>query len=81
MHQNGKISMLEPSVFLWCKFVISLGDHNHLKKWNFLVACLFICTIWTWKKSGFGGRAHDFGRVFIYAFRPLSISNPELVVT
>lgn len=33
------------------------------------------------KKSGFGGRAHDFGRVFIYAFRPLSISNPELVVT
>lgn len=51
MQQNGKISMLEPSVFLWYKFVISLGDHNHLKKWNFLVACLFICTIWTWKKN------------------------------
>lgn len=42
MHQNGKISMLEPSVFLWCKFVISLGDHNHLKNGiSWWLVCLF----------------------------------------
>lgn len=73
--------MLEPSVFLWYKFVISLGDHNDLKNGiSWWLVGLFAQS-GLGKKSGFGGRAHDFGRVFIYAFRLLSISNPELVVT